>query len=132
MRHQGHGPHRGTGSQLNIALNYGGKASSPARRAAMAQKAIGGGDRGFDIDENAFGMRTYTAVQPRVDPAHPHQRRDAARQLPSLAEGLRRDALHPVYGPITTQGVLQVLKDVCLAGPQVRRRPQNLKRALLC
>ena len=56
-----------TGLNLNIALNYGGRAELTRAARRLAERAQAGELRPEDIDEAAFAAELYTAGQPDVD-----------------------------------------------------------------
>lgn len=55
------------GLQLNIALNYGGRAEILRATRALAEKCVKGDLRPEQIDEGAFSAQTYTCGQPDID-----------------------------------------------------------------
>ena len=56
-----------TGLNLNIAINYGGRAELVRAARALAEKAVRGEIRPEDITEAALGDELYTHGQPDVD-----------------------------------------------------------------
>ena len=56
-----------TGLNLNIAINYGGRAELARAAQALAAKAVRGEIKPEDIDEAAFANELYTKGQPDVD-----------------------------------------------------------------
>ena len=56
-----------TGLNLNIAINYGGRAELARAARALAEKAVKGEIRPEDITEDALSRELYTAGQPDVD-----------------------------------------------------------------
>ena len=55
------------GLQLNIALNYGGRAELTAAARRLAERALAGEISPGSIDEDAFSQELYTRGQPDVD-----------------------------------------------------------------
>ena len=56
-----------TGLQLNIALNYGGRAELVRAARSLAEKAVQGKIKPVEIDEDRLAAELYTHDQPDVD-----------------------------------------------------------------
>ena len=83
---------RNTGMVLTLALNYGSRTELVDCFNSLVREASrNGGIEHLKIDERSIARHLYTEGLPELDSGHPHQRRDAAQQLPLVAGRLRRD-----------------------------------------
>ncbi|MFR2021317.1 MAG: polyprenyl diphosphate synthase [Christensenellales bacterium] len=80
------------GLQLNIALNYGGRAELLRAARALAEQVRSGALDPADIDEAKFDAELYTAGQPPVDLLI-RTSGGSACPPPAVADGLRRDGV---------------------------------------
>ena len=82
-----------TGLKLNIALNYGGRAELVRAGADAGAARAGGRTRARRHRRGGVCRRAVHRWDAGRRPADSHQRRDAAVELPAMADGVRRDGV---------------------------------------
>ncbi len=79
-----------TALNLTIAFNYGARDEIARAARRIAEDVAGGSLAAADVTEERFGILSRYSQSPRSRPPHPHERRTASVEFPTLAARLCR------------------------------------------